>query len=144
MMVNESLREEEFEGDSDVPLLKEPLLDSDILNKLLTCLQLFLRKEKIVEKMQKALNETDYLDLLQSGFRPGFSTETAPGCTWRDLVRGSALCFISQQLLPQMLSECCPGVWKLLGSGRGGTERNSPRQNSIGFEGLLIPTRCHL
>lgn len=46
----------------------------------------------MVEKMQKVLNETDYLDLLQSSFRPGLSTETAPalGGTWLEIVHSAS------------------------------------------------------
>uniref|UniRef100_A0A8C6XD58 Reverse transcriptase domain-containing protein n=1 Tax=Naja naja TaxID=35670 RepID=A0A8C6XD58_NAJNA len=63
------------------PLLKKPALDPTILNNYRPVSNLrFLAKvveSVVVQQLPLFLEETDYLDLYQSGFRPGHSTETA-------------------------------------------------------------------
>ncbi|XP_062992110.1 uncharacterized protein LOC134404983, partial [Elgaria multicarinata webbii] len=73
------------------PLLKKPNLDPEDVNNYRPVANIpFLGKvlERVVAgQLQALLNETDYLDPFQSGFRPGFGTETALVALWDDLCR---------------------------------------------------------
>nr|GFC52549.1 hypothetical protein [Tanacetum cinerariifolium] len=74
------------------PLLKKPSLDPTILNNFRPVSNIpFLGKviERVVaSQLQRVLEEADYLDPFQSGFRPGFGTETALVALVDDLRRG--------------------------------------------------------
>ena len=74
------------------PLLKKPSLDPTNLNNFRPVSNIpFLGKviERVVAtQLQRVLEEADYLDPFQSGFRPGFGTETALVALVDDLRRG--------------------------------------------------------
>uniref|UniRef100_A0A8D0BC31 Reverse transcriptase domain-containing protein n=1 Tax=Salvator merianae TaxID=96440 RepID=A0A8D0BC31_SALMN len=84
-IVNASLREGSFPAPYKEaivrPLLKKPSLDPTVLNNYRPVSNLpFIGKvvEKVVAfQLQRSLDEADYLGPWQSGFRPGYSTETA-------------------------------------------------------------------
>uniref|UniRef100_A0A8C6XR48 Reverse transcriptase domain-containing protein n=1 Tax=Naja naja TaxID=35670 RepID=A0A8C6XR48_NAJNA len=94
-VVNASLREGVFPSalkEAVVrPLLKKPALDPTVLDNFRPVSNLrFLAKvvESVVARQFPLfLEETDYLDPYQSGFRPGFSTETALVALLDDLWR---------------------------------------------------------
>ncbi|XP_070582622.1 LOW QUALITY PROTEIN: uncharacterized protein [Erythrolamprus reginae] len=73
------------------PLLKKPSLDPAVLNNYRPVSNLpFMGKvvEKVVAlQLQRSLDEADYLGPQQSGFRPGYSTETALVALMDDLWR---------------------------------------------------------
>ena len=73
------------------PLLKKPNLDPEDVNNYRPVANIpFLGKvlERVFAgKLQALLNEMDYLDPFQSGFRPGFGMETALVALWDDLCR---------------------------------------------------------
>uniref|UniRef100_A0A8D0DWT2 Reverse transcriptase domain-containing protein n=1 Tax=Salvator merianae TaxID=96440 RepID=A0A8D0DWT2_SALMN len=84
-IVNASLRDGSFPAPYKEaivrPLLKKPSLDPTVLNNYCPVSNLpFIGKvvEKVVAfQLQRSLDEADYLGPWQSGFRPGYSTETA-------------------------------------------------------------------
>uniref|UniRef100_A0A8C6XGB6 Reverse transcriptase domain-containing protein n=1 Tax=Naja naja TaxID=35670 RepID=A0A8C6XGB6_NAJNA len=94
-VVNASLREGLFPAalkEAVVrPLLKKPALDPAVLNNFRPVSNLrFLAKvvESVVaQQLPLFLDEADYLDPYQSGFRPGYSTETALVALMDDLSR---------------------------------------------------------
>uniref|UniRef100_A0A8C6YD85 Reverse transcriptase domain-containing protein n=1 Tax=Naja naja TaxID=35670 RepID=A0A8C6YD85_NAJNA len=94
-VVNASLREGVFPAalkEAVVrPLLKKPALDPTVLDNFRPVSNLrFLAKvvESVVaQQFPLFLDEADYLDPYQSGFRPGFSTETALVALMDDLWR---------------------------------------------------------
>ncbi|XP_061463050.1 uncharacterized protein LOC133375459 [Rhineura floridana] len=71
------------------PLLKKPSLDPEDFNSYRPVANVpFLGKilERVVaDQLQALLDETDYLDPFQLGFRPGFGTETALVALFDDL-----------------------------------------------------------
>ncbi|XP_061466651.1 uncharacterized protein LOC133377174 [Rhineura floridana] len=71
------------------PLLKKSSLDPENFNNYRPVANVpFLGKvlERVVaDQLQTLLDETDYLDPFQSGFRPGFGTETALVALYDDL-----------------------------------------------------------
>ncbi|KAK9396605.1 RNA-directed DNA polymerase from mobile element jockey-like [Crotalus adamanteus] len=73
------------------PLLKKPSLDPAVLKNFRPVSNLpFVGKvvEKVVaSQLLRSLDETNYLDPFQSGFRPGYSTETALVALTDDLWR---------------------------------------------------------
>lgn len=62
-------------------LLKKPSLDLTILDNFHPVSNLsFLEKiveQVVMQQLQRVLDEANYLDLFQSGFRPGYGTKTA-------------------------------------------------------------------
>ena len=92
------------------PLLKRSCLDPENLSNYRPVANVpFLGKvlERVVAgQLQTFLEETDFLDPFQSGFRPGFGTETALVALYDDLCRerdrGSVTCWFS--LISQRLS----------------------------------------
>uniref|UniRef100_A0A8D2JHL2 Reverse transcriptase domain-containing protein n=1 Tax=Varanus komodoensis TaxID=61221 RepID=A0A8D2JHL2_VARKO len=73
------------------PVLKKALLDPEMATNYKPVANiLFLGKvlkQVVAGQLQALLDETDYLDPFQSGFRPGYSTESALVALYDDLCR---------------------------------------------------------
>ena len=122
-VINASLREGVVPGrlkEAVVrPLLKKSSLDRENLNNYRPVANVpVLGKvlERMVEgQLQTLLNETDYLDPFQSGFRPGFGTGTAVVALYDDLCqekdRGSVTLLILLDLSAVSIPSTMVSFW---------------------------------